>query len=96
MDRILDIIGADKSKVHTILQFKSKISSHRYPTILIRTSYESYINSVLSAAKRLRGFSAFKDVYINVNLAEKERIHEREIRAHRKALRENLSMDSHE
>ena len=96
VDRILESIGADKSKVVSIVRFKPKISSQRSPPILIRTSDESYRNSVLSAAKRLRGLSAFKDVYINADLTEKERMHEREIREHRKALRENLRMDSHE
>ena len=48
------------------------------------------------AAKKLRGASAYKDVYINAELTEKERIQEREIREQKKALRENLRMDSQE
>ena len=46
------------------------------------------------AAKKLRGASAYKDVYINADLTEKERIQETEILEQKKVMRENLRMDS--
>ena len=96
VERIVESIGANKTQIVSIIRFKPQIQSQRAPPILVRISDEAHRNNILSAAKKLRTAPAFKDVYINADLTEKERIQEREIREQRRALRKNLRMDSQE
>ena len=91
---IMDTIDVNKSNVVAIVRFKPKAPSNRPPAILIRFSEEIHRISTLMAAKKLVGASAYKYIYINADLTEKERIQEREIREQKKALLENLRMDS--
>ena len=96
VEKILDTIGANKSNVVSIVRFKPKTQSNRPPPILIRFEEDIHRNSTLLAAKKLRSTTVYKDVFINADLTEKERIQEREIHEQKKILRENQRMESQE
>lgn len=70
-------------KIKSFRRFKQNTNSDRPPPILIQLHGENNRPLVLKASKELRNKNEFRDVYINPDLAEAERILEKKRREDR-------------
>ena len=86
IERTFRALKIDVKKIKFIRRFRSNPTNNRPPPILIQLSSENDRQIVLSAAKDLRKLSEYKDVFINPDLTEAQRILNKQLREDRKKL----------
>ena len=74
LEKVFQAIDVDIAKVKAIHRFKVRQASTRPAPILVELTEESDRNIFLRSAKKLKTMEHFREVYINADLTEKERI----------------------
>ena len=95
-DLVFQAMGVDLTKVKTVHRFRVRQESNRPPPVLVELTDETARTNFLQSAKKLRKIAMFKDVFVNADLTEKERIQQRELREQRRAIGATARMEADE
>jgi hypothetical protein len=83
IDRILTKLNVDTKCITYTRRFRSTNVGSRPPPVLVQLINESDKFAVLKAAKELRKIDGYKDVYINPDMTQAERILDKQMRESR-------------